>query len=70
MKTATFAAACVAGSAKASPAMNSDMVKPMPASAPAPSRWRQPNRVGAVELPPPSAPGCSATGKPLRSAAS
>ena len=39
--TAILAAAKSPGSGKAWPAMNSDMVKPMPASAPAPASWRQ-----------------------------
>jgi hypothetical protein len=37
MKIAILAAAKSAASGKASPAMNNDIVKPMPASAPAPA---------------------------------
>jgi hypothetical protein len=38
--TATLAAAKSASAGKAWPAMNSDIVKPIPASAPAPTSWR------------------------------
>lgn len=39
-KMASLAAAKSASSGKATPAMNRDMVKPMPPSAPAPHNWR------------------------------
>jgi hypothetical protein len=49
--TAIFAAAKSAAAGNACPAMNSDMVKPMPASAPAPANWRQEYSFGFVATP-------------------
>ena len=54
-KTATLAAAKSAGAGNAWPAMNSDMVKPMPASAPARKLARQEYSSGLLAMPSPTA---------------
>ena len=50
IKMAIFAAAKSAAAGNASPAMNSDIVKPMPASAPAPASLRQEYSAGFTAI--------------------